>query len=384
MNSKKKLHIAVVGLGFGFDFVPLYLHHPDVTRVTVSDANPALMKRVADQFGVERRAASLTDILNDDDIDAVHLLTSVPQHVEHTIAVLQAGKHCACAVPMASSIDGLHSVLDAWKKSGKAYMGMETAVYTNRFQYVADMRDKGELGAIQFLSGQYFQDTENYAKYWDGMPPMQYVTHIVAPLLALPKTRAKAVYCLGSGVMRDELVRNYGNPFPIETAMFELDSPTPLVAQINRTMFHTARTYQETFNVYGEKTSFEWEQIEEEQPIVYRWIARAERGSDRHGSEISLERLDVPDYGARVPAEIARFTRYGYYDEAHPETSFKMGGGHDGSHPHMAHEFIRSIIEDRQPTLDAITTANWNAPGICAHESAMNGGARVIVPQFDA
>ena len=383
MTAQKKLHIAVVGLGFGFDFVPLYLHHPAVERVTVSDSNTALMKRVADQFGVDRRAANLTDILNDDDIDAVHLLTPVPLHVDHTVAVLKSGKHCACAVPMASSIEGIQMVIDAWRASGKVYMGMETAVYSNRFLYVQDMRDLGELGPIQFLSGAYYQDTENYAKYWNGMPPMKYVTHITAPLLALPQTRARSVYCLGSGAMRAELVANYGNPFPVETAIFDLESSTPLVAQINRTMFHTARTYQETFNVYGEKASFEWEQVEGEDPLLYRWIARAESGSDRHGSEISHERLSVPDYGARVPAEIARFTRYVYYDEAHPETSFKVGGGHDGSHPHMAHEFVRSIIEGRQPTLDAITTANWNAPGICAHESAMQGGARVFIPQFD-
>jgi len=383
MTSPKKLHVAVVGLGFGFDFVPLYLKHPDVAKVTVCDSNAALLTRVADQFGIIHRATNFNDILNDDTIDAVHLLTPVPLHVEHTLAVFKARKHCACAVPMANSIDDLQKVLAAWRASGKVYMGMETAVYTNRFQYVQDMRDRGELGTIQFLSGQYFQDTENYARYWNGMPPMQYVTHIVAPLLHIAQTRARAVYCLGSGVMRDELVRNYGNPFPIETAIFELEHPTPLVAQVNRTMFHTARTYQETFNVYGELASFEWEQVEGEDPIVHRWLGRAEPGSDQHGSPISSERLVVPDYATRLPTEIARFTRYDYYDPDQPETSFKMGGGHDGSHPHMAHEFVRSIIEERQPMLDAITTANWNAPGICAHQSAMQGGVRVEIPRFD-
>ncbi|WP_330620836.1 hypothetical protein [Blautia pseudococcoides] len=29
--------------------------------------------------------------------------------------------------------------------------------------------------------------------------------------------------------------------------------------------------------------------------------------------------------------------------------SFKQGGGHGGSHPHLVHEFIRSIIEERKP-----------------------------------
>jgi len=383
MNPKKKIHVAVVGLGFGSDFVPLYAHHPAVRAVTLCDTNASVLERVGGQFGISRRTTDFNDILNDTDIDAVHLLTPVPLHVEHTLAVFWARKHCACAVPMANSIDDLRIVIAAWRASGKVYMGMETAVYTNRFLYVQAMRDKGELGAIQFLSGAYFQDTENYAPYWNGMPPMQYVTHIVAPLLALPQTRAKAVHCFGSGVMREALRKPYGNPFPIETAIFELDSPTSLAAQINRTIFHTARTYQETFNVYGEKASFEWEQIEGEAPVIYHWIARAEPGMQQRGSLIDFARLDVPDHGHLLPPEIARFTRYIYYDERHSEASFKLGGAHDGSHPHLAHEFVRSIIEGRQPTLDAISTANWNAPGICAHQSAMQGGVRVDIPQFN-
>ena len=61
-----------------------------------------------------------------------------------------------------------------------------------------------------------------------------------------------------------------------------------------------------------------------------------------------------------------------------------QGSGHGGSHPHLAHEFVRSIIEDRPPAIDAVTAANWTAVGICAHESAMRGGARVAVPDFAA
>ena len=59
-----------------------------------------------------------------------------------------------------------------------------------------------------------------------------------------------------------------------------------------------------------------------------------------------------------------------------------QGGGHGGSHPHLVHEFVSSIIEERPPWPDAITTAAWTAAGICAHESAMNGGARIEIPQF--
>jgi hypothetical protein len=46
------------------------------------------------------------------------------------------------------------------------------------------------------------------------------------------------------------------------------------------------------------------------------------------------------------------------------------------------HEFIRSIVERRRPTLDAVVAANWTAAGFAAHESAMSGGQVVEVPSY--
>jgi len=53
-----------------------------------------------------------------------------------------------------------------------------------------------------------------------------------------------------------------------------------------------------------------------------------------------------------------------------------------GSHPHMIHEFVRAIIEDRKPVVDDIVGAYWTGTGICAHQSAMEGGTVVKVPEF--
>ena len=41
-----------------------------------------------------------------------------------------------------------------------------------------------------------------------------------------------------------------------------------------------------------------------------------------------------------------------------------------------------SIVEKRPPMPDVKTSVNWTISGICAHESAMKGGARVKIPQF--
>ena len=59
-----------------------------------------------------------------------------------------------------------------------------------------------------------------------------------------------------------------------------------------------------------------------------------------------------------------------------------QGGGHGGSHPHMVNEFLNALVEDRDPWPNAKTAANWTCVGICAHQSAEQGGARVDLPAF--
>ena len=380
MAAEKKINVGLVGLGFGAEFAPIFLHHPWVESLTICDSDAKVLEFVGGRFKAANQVTDLDQILGNDDIDAVHLVSPIPDHARQTIAVLRAGKHCACTVPMATSIEDLNAILAAQRESGKIYMGMETAVYTRRFMYARQMLRNGEIGRIQFLRGAHYQDMEHWPPYWMGLPPMHYATHAVSPVLALAETQARAVHCFGSGVMRPELRQQYGNPFPIETAIFELDHEPSLAAEITRSLFHTARGYTESFNLYGEKATFEWEQIEEEAPVVFRMTPVATAYG--RGNEITVERVTAPDRQDLLPKEIARFTQRGVYDETNAHLSFLQGGGHGGSHPHLVHEFVSSIVEERQPWPDAVTTASWTAAGICAHESAMNGGKRIEIPQF--
>ena len=128
---------------------------------------------------------------------------------------------------------------------------------------------RGNSARIQFLRGAHYQDMENWPPYWLGLPPMHYATHAISPLLAVAKTRAAVVHCFGSGEMRQELKQQYNNPFPIETAIFLLEA-TNIAAEVTRSLFHTARGYTESFNVYGEDLTFEWQQIEAEEPVLFR------------------------------------------------------------------------------------------------------------------
>lgn len=375
-----KVRVALVGMGFGASFVPIYLHHPDVAGVGIVDPDPAKLRDTGDRFDIQQRYTSLDEVLQSDQYDAIHLVTPIPLHAQQAVAVLRSGKHCACTVPMATSLEDIRRIIEAQRASGRNYMMMETAVYTRQFLLARDLVSNGKLGRIQFLRGAHYQDMENWPSYWMGLPPMHYATHAIAPCLAIAGGRAVKVHCYGSGVMRQELHSQYGNPFPVESAIFQLDKPD-LAMEVSRSLFQTARGYTESFCVYGEDMAFEWPQVEgEDNPVLFTREAPSDQA--RRGLPITCDRIHAPDRQDLLPHQIARFTVRGRYDDTNPHKSFDTGGGHHGSHPHLVHEFVRSIVEKRKPWIDEVRAADWSAAGICAHQSAMQGGQAIEVPAF--
>lgn len=285
---------------------------------------------------------------------------------------------------MGMSIDELYQVIEARKRSGKHYMFMETSVYGREFLYVKDLYEKGELGRVQFMRCAHYQDMEGWPEYWLGFPPQMHPTHAVAPCLMLLGKRPEAVYCKGSGKVRKEVEEPYGCPFAFESALISLkDSDVSI--EMARFLYHVARGYTESFHVYGERKSFEWQQLESEKPVLFSMAfdPNAEHVMNDYGRGglVTEERIDVPDYADRLPEEIGRFTRQTVYDASNPHL-LRQGGGHGGSHPHLVHEFVRSILEDRDPVPSDIDGAYWTGVGICAHQSAMEGGVVKQVPVF--
>ncbi len=63
MPIPAKIHIAVVGLGFGAEFVPIDMDHPDVEAVAIRDSIPPAFKKTADRFNIRRRYASFEEVL---------------------------------------------------------------------------------------------------------------------------------------------------------------------------------------------------------------------------------------------------------------------------------------------------------------------------------
>ncbi|TDE89540.1 Gfo/Idh/MocA family oxidoreductase [Occultella glacieicola] len=361
------VRVALVGLGFGAEFIPIYQAHPDVELVAICQRDRGKLDAIGDAFGVERRYTSYEELLRDEEIDAVHLNTPIPLHADQSVAALEAGKHVACTVPMASSVEDCARVVAAADASGRTYMMMETVVYSREFLHVQRLYREGELGRLQFLRGAHHQDMTGWPDYWAGLPPMHYATHAVGPLLALASAPADTVSCVGSGRIPEDLQARYGSPFAVESAHITVRD-SDVTAEASRSLFATAREYVESFDVYGSLASFEWAQTEAGTPVLFR------------GEEASS--LTVPDYAHLLPEEIRAYTTRGVYDAENAHLSFAQGSGHGGSHPHLAHEFVRSLVEGREPSIGARTAANWTSVGLLSHESAMQGGATLALPRF--
>ncbi len=375
ISMSKKINVAIVGLGFGAEFIPIYQRHPHTAMYAICQRTESKLKQIGDAFGVEKRYADLDELLKDPNVDVVHINSPIHLHASQSLAALRAGKHVACTVPMATTVEECMQIVEAQRESGKKYMMMETVVYSREFLFVKELYEKGELGKVQFLKASHQQDMDGWPDYWPGLPPMHYATHCVGPVAGLLKLEAEYVSCFGSGRIREELIQHYNSPFAIESAHIKFKD-SDLAAYVYRSLFDTARQYRESFEVYGSKKSFEWPLIEGEDPVIHT------AKKDEH--EIPAK-VKVPDYAHLLPEPIQLFTTKGVYDiEENQHLSFLQGSGHGGSHPHMVHEFIMSIVEDREPFPNAAQSANWTSVGILAHESAMKGGEIIQIPDFTA
>ena len=372
--SQKKINVAIVGLGFGAEFIPIYQRHPNANMYAICQRTPAKLHAVGDAFGIEKRYEKFADLLKDPAVDLVHINSPIPDHGWQSIAALKAGKNVSCTVPMATSPAECKQIVDLVKKTGLKYMMAETVVYAREYLFMKELLDTGKLGRLQFVQASHKQDMDGWPNYWPGLPPMWYATHCVGPVAGMIGQSAEYVSCFGSGSVRKELAKCYGSPFAVETAHIKFAN-TDVNARIIRSLFDTARQYRESIDVYGSKASVEWPLIEH-QPLILHTAKLPEPKIPKA--------IKTPDFAKRLPKPIQLFTTGGVYGGKGKKShlSFTQGAGHGGSHPHLVHEMIDALVTDRDPFPNAKQSANWTCVGLCAHESAMAGGKIVKLPAF--
>jgi predicted dehydrogenase len=367
--NESKFNVGIVGLEFGAEFIPIYQRHPRANMYAICQRTRTQLDEVGDRFGVDVRYTDYEEMLQDPNIDIIHVNTPLQLHADHVVWALEAGKHVGCTIPMATSVEDCKRIVDAQRETGLVYMMMETVIYSREFLYVREQYEAGALGKVQFLRASHHQDMTGWPSYWDGMPPMHNATHAISPTLALCRNEAESVQCLGSGTIFERMHDQYDSPFAIESTHIRFKD-SDVGAEVTRHLWAVAREYRESFDVYGSVRAFEWTQVEGEQHVV-------------HFGETPT-RVTIPDYAHLLPEEIQLFTTDGVYseegDSAH--RSFIQGGGHGGSHPHLAHRLLMAVAGEEEAYPNAVQAANITCAGILSHESALRGGELMTLPEW--
>ncbi|MFS0731429.1 Gfo/Idh/MocA family oxidoreductase [Curtobacterium sp. 1P10AnD] len=391
------ISIAMVGAGqFAPQFAKLFKLHPDVDRVFVADLVEDRASALVAEQHLDGTFPDFESALASD-VDAVAIFTQRWTHGPLVVQALRAGKHVYSAVPMAISVDEIRDVIDTVRETGLTYMMGETSYYNPATVFARKKVAEGAFGRVFYAEGDYVHDMDLgfYAAYqysggedWKrtaSYPPMLYPTHSVGGVLGAIPGHAVSVSCIGvkddrgDGVF-DKDVSQFDNDFSNATALFELDNGGVVRINEMRRVGYPSHIRESRFRYFGTEGSFEqlakvsvWQDKQDSVDISDQIDTQATMSLDDPrlaGVDPSLRDAFVSGYApvhdtSRLPSE---------YDG--------VPTGHEGSHQFLADDFVRAVVDRTLPPVNAWTAARFTLPGIIAHQSALQGGVRLDVPDF--
>ena len=415
---REKMKIAIIGCGrFSQFFVPLFKLHPVVEEVYVCDIRRERAEEYAQRFGV-KVIDSFEEALASDKINSVAIFTQRFAHGKMVIQTLKAGKHVYSAVPCAIDIDEIREIEELVRKTRLTYSMGETGYYRSAVLFCRREFQKGTFGKFVYGEAQYNHDIRNMEqsfrssggedwKRFAGIPPMYFPTHSTSCILStMPGVYATKVMALGyKDVTRPDIygtngVNNYDNPFGNTAMLIELSNGGVARISENRCLgWRAPETYISQF--YGTDGGYEfsvarhhlatWDPnkagrvimrdvTEELQPRIVSKMLKEDYDTTiqalANGENI-FEQPDKPDdetdiHGAAPIHPLDRL----------PESYKAVRSGHNGTHKFMIDDFCRAYETGKLSPTNIWVAARFNIPGLLAHQSAMQGGVTIDIPDL--
>ncbi|MDQ0146226.1 Gfo/Idh/MocA family protein [Pseudarthrobacter niigatensis] len=389
--------IGIVGAGqFGSQFAHLFSLHPGVSAVYVVDELPERAESVVRRLDLAGVVPDF-DALLASDVDAVAVFTQRWTHGPLVERALRAGKHVYSAVPMAVAEEEIARIIQAVRDTGKVYMMGETSYYNPATVYAREQQAAGRFGRVFYSEGDYvhdmdlgFYDAYQYSggerwKETASYPPMLYPTHAIGGVLGAIPAHAVSVSCVGVKDQRDDGVFDkdvsmFGNDFSNATALFELNDGGVMRTNEMRRVGYPSHIRESRFRFFGTEASFE------QLAKVTVWQDK----QDVHDISEQMETrpsipLDDPSL-ANVAPELRDAFVSGLapvHDAERLPAEFRGApNGHEGSHHFLVDDFVTAVNNRTLPPVNAWVAARFTLPGIVAHESARQNGARLPIRDF--
>jgi len=354
--------IGILGLGQGQSHLRAFQAIGGNRIVAVCDVERSLAERVALERSVPKVYTDYEQMLSDKDVDVVVVATPDHLHGQHAIMALEAGKHVLSEIPMALTLEECQRIIDLTDRHGLKYHMGNQVRYAFCLQDIRRLIADGAFGEIFYGEGEYLHEMTDIVRqrgpdHWRIRPERPQTTllgggpHAIDTLrwlMGVRFTEAQAYHAAH---------RTRWNTLHTTVATFKADNGAVAKVTVSYGMI---RPYCLYYSVYGSEGSFE-------------------RTRDQSGATEDTINLLYHSRlsGARrmVPVQVPNWSN--------PHISRQYSLGHGTMEIEQAESFLRALREDKEPDIGPREAARSIAAGICALQSADQGGGSIPIPQFD-
>ncbi len=223
---------------------------PNCDLTAIARANADKAEEFALEFGAKRWYADWSEMLGDEEIDAVYIATPTYLHAPQTIAAAEAGKHVLCEKPMAMNAAECDAMIAACRANG---VKLGIAYYRRFYPVLARVREllaSGEIGrpvVAQINSFEYIDIAADDPRHWfleksknGGGPMMDFGCHRLEVLTNLFGRVSRMTSLTGNVAFKDREVE--------DTAVATLEFENGPAATV--TVTHGAFEPQDTLDVF--------------------------------------------------------------------------------------------------------------------------------------
>lgn len=164
----KKIGTAIFGTGFmGRVHLEALRRVEGVEVLAIAGRELESAKRLGAGFGIERAESDYRKILQDANIEAVHICTPNAMHYPMAKDALLAGKHVLCEKPLALTTKDAQELVDLARERKLRNAVCHNLRYYPMVQQMRRLVEDGELGRVLAVQGTYSQDWLLYETDWN-------------------------------------------------------------------------------------------------------------------------------------------------------------------------------------------------------------------------
>jgi predicted dehydrogenase len=151
-NDSGKVHVGFVGCGNVAQFhVKALKKIKQADLVAVVDINKERAKKFAEKFRIKEYYTSLSEMLENAEIDAVFVLTNPQTHSRLAIEAMNYGKHVLVEKPMCLTTKEAEEMVKAAEKNNVILLPIEQFLFTPAFQNAIKLIFSGRTGQVNSI-----------------------------------------------------------------------------------------------------------------------------------------------------------------------------------------------------------------------------------------